>query len=268
MREKTMTTAIQKQQPAAELQSILAKMKDEIQRALPKHLSGDRFARIALTQVRSNPALLAALGTNDGKASLLGALMQAAQLGLEPGVMGSCYLIPYGGQVQFQLGYRGMIDLARRSGHVKTIYAMDVRENDVFVMSFGVDGTLRHEPCLSGDRGKARGYYAFAELTDGHQYVYMTADEIDHIRKTYSKGKSGPWQTEFDEMAKKTVIKRLFKMLPISIEVPQSDSQVINYDSETGEVYDVTPPMEATEVKPSKAEALTLELTGGDTNEG
>jgi recombination protein RecT len=259
----TTKTEIQRATPAQEAQQLLAKMQGEIQRALPKHLSGDRFARIALTQIRSNPQLLNALGTPDGRASLLGALMQAAQLGLEPGVMGGCYLIPYGNQVQFQLGYRGMIDLARRSGHVKTIYAMDVREGDEFSLTFGVDGGLRHAPCLKGDRGAVMGYYAFAELEGGaYQYTYMTHDEVDRIRKTYSKGKSGPWQTEFDEMAKKTVIKRLFKMLPVSIEIPQADTQVIRYDETTGEVYDVTPPMEA-EVVPSKADALTLELTGG-----
>jgi recombination protein RecT len=258
-----MTTKNTEMTRAQEAQHILGKMQSEIQRALPKHLSGDRFARIALTQIRSNPSLLNALATPEGKASLLGALMQAAQLGLEPGVMGGCYLIPYGKQVQFQLGYRGMIDLARRSGHVKTIYAMDVREADEFSLTFGVDGGLRHAPCLKGERGAVMGYYAFAELEGGaYQYTYMTHAEVDRIRKTYSKGTSGPWFTEFDEMAKKTVIKRLFKMLPVSIEIPQQDAQIIHYNEDTGEVYDMTPPIEA-EVVPNKAEALTLELTGG-----
>lgn len=266
-----MTTAIQKNN-ASDASNLMAKMRSEFERALPKHITGERFARVALSQIRGNAQLLRALESNDGRASLLGALMQAAQLGLEPGMMGHCYLIPYGNQVQFQLGYRGMIELARRSGSVHTIYAKEVCENDTFEMSFGVGGKLFHQPAYMTERGKVVGYYAFADLGNNcHQYEFMTHSEVDRIRKTYSKAKNSPWSTEFDEMAKKTVLRRLFKVLPVSIETQRgdvvdvgraADVTHVRYDVETGEVYDETPQLEV-DAGPSKAETLQAELVGG-----
>ena len=263
-----MSTSLQKTDAAG----LMQQMQAQFNAALPKHITGERFARVALSQIRGNPQLLKALNSNDGKASLLGALMQAAQLGLEPGMMGHCYLIPYGNQVQFQLGYRGMIELARRSGSVRTIYANEVCENDDFEMSFGVAGKLYHQPAYKTPRGEVVGYYAFADLgDDAYQYVFMTHSEVDRIRKTYSKASNSPWKTEFDEMAKKTVLRRLFKVLPVSIETQRgdvvdvgraADVTHVRYDETTGEVYDETPQLEA-EAGPSKAEALQAEILGG-----
>lgn len=226
------STAVQKQQgPEAKrnqlVDALVANMTPQLARALPKHVDSERFARIALTAIKSTPKLAECLDSAHGKLTLLGALMQSAQLGLEPGVLGSCWILPFRDKglmtAQFILGYRGMIDLARRSGNIRTIYAHEVCANDDFQFSFGVGGTLTHRPCLVGERGPTIGYYSFAELTDGaYQYDFMTIADVHRIRDTYSKSSknpSSPWQTEPDEMGKKTVLRRFFKALPVSVEM-------------------------------------------------
>lgn len=117
--------------PAIVQQVLSDQFKKQLALAVPKHLSADRMARIAATEVRKTPALL-----NTTPASFLGAVMQSAQLGLEPGsALGQAYLVPYGNQCQLILGYRGMIDLARRSGQVLSLNAYAVREGDEFIIS-------------------------------------------------------------------------------------------------------------------------------------
>lgn len=197
-------------------------MKKQFAAALPKHIATERFTRVILTCVRQNPALMSC-----SKESLLGALMQSAQLGLEPGVMGQSYLIPYKNnklgttECQFQIGYRGLIEMARRSGQIETIVANEVCENDDFEYEFGFNEKLVHKPMIKGDRGKAYAYYAYAVLKDGGKaFVVMSRSDVDRIRTQYSKAKYGsPWETEYDAMAKKTVIKQLMKYLPISVEL-------------------------------------------------
>mgnify|MGYP001490774074 CR=1 FL=1 len=206
---------------------LLQKMKPELERALPKHLDADRLIRIALTEMRRNPELLSC-----EIKSLLGAIMQAAQLGLEPGLLGHCYLIPFNNkkrgvkEVQFVIGYKGLIDLVRRSGEVQTIKAEAVYENDEFEFEYGLDEKLRHKPLLFGDRGKLIGFYAYAKFKDGgHTFLVASVDEINRIRDKYSRGKeSGPWKEEYEAMAKKTVIRQLIKYLPISIEIQRNVS--------------------------------------------
>ncbi|ANB55659.1 recombinase, phage RecT family protein [Anoxybacillus sp. B7M1] len=206
---------------------LLQQMKPELERALPKHLNGDRLIRIALTEMRRNPELLSC-----EIKSLLGAIMQAAQLGLEPGLLGHCYLIPFKNrkngtkEVQFVIGYKGLIDLVRRSGEVETIKAEAVYENDEFEFEYGLDERLRHKPLLFGDRGKLIGFYAYAKFKDGgHAFHVMSVEEINRLRDKYSRAKeSGPWREEYEAMAKKTVIRQLIKYLPISIEIQRNVS--------------------------------------------
>lgn len=206
------------------IEALICKMQPEILKALPKHLTVDRFSRIALTSLRMNPELLKCNQT-----SLLGALMQSAQLGLEPGVLGQAYLIPYNNrklgttECQFQIGYKGLIELVRRSGYVKTIYANEICENDELEYSFGVDGTFIHKPLIKGDRGEIIAYYAIVKTKD-NEYIYsvMSKTDVEKHRNQYAKGyeyASSPWKTAFDEMAKKTVLKKLIKNLPLSSEI-------------------------------------------------
>ena len=197
------------------------KIKAQMALALPKHMTSDRLARIALTEIRKVPTL-----AKCDQTSFLGAIMQCAQLGLEPGgALGHAYLLPFENrkkgitEVQFIVGYRGMIDLARRSGQIVSLTARTVHENDEFSYQYGLNEDLKHVPA-TGDRGALQYVYAVAKLKDGGvQFEVMSRSDIDKVRAQSKAGNYGPWQTHYDEMAKKTVIRRLFKYLPVSIEL-------------------------------------------------
>ncbi|WP_077616911.1 recombination protein RecT [Caenibacillus caldisaponilyticus] len=210
--------------PANTIAHYLKKMGPEIEKALPKHMDPDRMARIALTTIRTNPKLLEA-----SVPSLLGAVMQAAQLGLEPGLIGHCYLVPFKngktGQtdVQFIIGYKGMIDLARRSGQIQNIYAHAVYEKDEFEYELGLEPKLKHKPSMEADRGEMIGVYAVAHFKDGgYQFEFMPKEEIEKRRRRSKAANNGPWVTDYEEMAKKTVIRHMWKYLPISVEIQQA----------------------------------------------
>jgi recombination protein RecT len=211
--------------PYRKVEAYLHKMAPQIKQALPKHIDSDRMARIALTTMKMNPKLLDA-----SIESLLGAVMQSAQLGLEPNLLGSCYFIPYRNNktgettVSFQIGYKGLIDLVYRSGAVLTVVAKEVCENDEFHFEYGLNEDLKHIPAKN-NRGSVTHFYAYAKLKNGgHYFEVMTCEEINRIRDTHSqafqfqKGNS-IWDKHYEAMAKKTVIKQMIKYLPISVEV-------------------------------------------------
>ena len=196
--------------------ALIESQKKQIALALPKHMTADRMARIALTEVRKNPALGLCEPT-----SFLGAIIQCAQLGLEPGNgLGHVYLVPFQNrkkgftEVQIIPGYRGLIDLARRSGQIISISARTVHENDEFEFEYGLDEKLVHRPAKD-ERGEIIGAYAVAKLKDGgQQFEFMTKNQIDKV----STG-SDVWKKHYEEMARKTVVRRLVKYLPMSIEL-------------------------------------------------
>lgn len=203
--------------PANTIAAYLKKMGPEIEKALPRHMDADRLARIALTTIRTTPKLLEC-----SVPSLLGAVMQAAQLGLEPGLLGHCYIVPYGKEATFIIGYKGMIDLARRSGQIVNIYAHAVYEKDEFDYELGLQPKLSHKPKMEGDRGQFIGAYAVAHFKDGgYQFEFMPKSEIEKRRARSAAAKSSysPWTTDYEEMAKKTVIRHMWKYLPISVEI-------------------------------------------------
>lgn len=198
------------------VQQVLSdQFKKQLALAVPKHLNADRMARIAATEVRKNKALL-----NTEPTSFLGSVMQAAQLGLEPGsALGQAYLVPYGNQCQLIIGYKGMIDLARRSGQVLSLNAYAVREGDDFNFQLGLKPDIHHVPSLEADRIKKPITYVYAVATlkgGGYQFEVMSRAEIEAV-KAKAKSKN-IWNSYPEEMAKKTVIRRLFKYLPVSIE--------------------------------------------------
>lgn len=203
-------------------------VKAQMALALPKHMTADRLMRIALTEIRKVPKL-ATCETQ----SFMGAVMQCAQLGLEPGAaLGHAYLLPFdvrkkvGNQwqtvrtdCQLIIGYRGMIDLARRSDQIISLSARSVHKNDEFSYSYGLSEDLHHVPA-SGDRGDLTHVYAVARLKGGGvQFEVMSRADVEKIKDQSKAGSNGPWVSHFDEMAKKTVIRRLFKYLPVSIEI-------------------------------------------------
>lgn len=206
-------TAVAEKKPKTIFDVIQAGAK-QFATALPKHINTDRFVRIAITTIRQNPKL-----AQCSQESLLGALMVSAQLGLEPGTLGQCYLIPYGRECQFQIGYKGMIELLRRSGQLKDIYAYSVYENDDFEITYGLDRNLIHKPNLQ-NKGNFLGCYCVAILKDDTRaFEYMTKEEIEAHAKKFSKTfGNGPWKTDFEAMAHKTVVKKMLKWLPLSVE--------------------------------------------------
>jgi recombination protein RecT len=200
------------------IRELFTKNKQQIQAALPRHLTVDRMIRVAFTSISLTPKLL-----DCTPRSLLGAVIQCAQLGLEPGVLGHVYLIPFKDQVQIVVGYKGLLKLARNTRELSTIYAHAVYASDMFTYRLGTDPKIEHVPDEKrvGEPGPPTHYYAVARLKDGGvQFEVMTRAAIEAHRDRYSRAaKQGPWVTEFDEMAKKTVLRRLCKVLPASIEL-------------------------------------------------
>lgn len=194
------------------MSGLLKRMQTQIEKALPSVITPERFTRIALTAYSDNVKL-----QKCDASSFLGAMMQAAQLGVEPNTpLGQAYLIPYGNKVQFQLGYRGMIDLAYRSGEIQMIQAHEVCENDEFEYELGLEPKLRHIPALK-NRGEVILYYAVFKLINGGVgFEVMSKEDVEAFAKEKSKTyKDGPWKTDFDAMAKKTLVKRLLKFAPV-----------------------------------------------------
>ncbi len=217
-----MSQIVPMDQKFANVQNLLMRSQKQLGLALPRHITPDRMLRVVLTSIRRTPELLEC-----DPLSLLGAVFQSSQLGLEPdGVTGQAYLIPFFNgktqrkEVQFIPGYRGLIDLARRSGRVSTIYARAVHERDAFRYSFGLEEKLEHTPSDEANPGPLTHVYAVCRMTDGSvQFEVMNRAEVDAIRNRSKAKGSGPWVTDYEEMAKKTVLRRMSKMLPVSVEM-------------------------------------------------
>lgn len=196
------------------IKGLVTRMKPGISAALPKAVDPERFTRILLTAISSNPKLQECSST-----SFLGAMMQAAQLGLEPNTpLGLAYLIPYRNkgvmEAQFQIGYKGLLELAYRTGEYKDIYAHAVYENDVFEYELGLEQKLVHKPAMT-NRGNVIAYYAVYHLTNGGYGMFvMSYDDVVKHKNKYSKATNSPWNSDFDAMAKKTVLKQLLKYAP------------------------------------------------------
>ena len=250
--------------PVKTLQSQINLMQNEIKKALPSVITPERFTRMVLSAISANPGLAAC-----EQKSFLGAMMQAAQLGLEPNTpLGQAYIIPYREKgipkAQFQIGYKGLIDLAYRSGQVSIIDAQVVYENDDFEYELGLEPKLKHKPALS-NRGKPILYYAMFRTKDGgFGFQVMSYQDCEEHAKKYSKALSAgfsPWTSNFDEMAKKTVLKKALKYAPLKSdflrglssdetvkstldqdmfdvpnEVSFADADFVEVDQETGEV--------------------------------
>lgn len=193
-------------------------LEPEIRKALPTVLTPERFTRIALSAINNTPKL-----TECSPMSFIAALMNAAQLGLEPNTpLGQAYLIPYKNkgilECQFQIGYRGMIDLAYRNEHIQSIEAHTVYENDVFDYELGLNPRLVHRPSMETP-GQIRLFYAIFRLDNGgFRFEVMNKNAIDAYAARYSKAydsEFSPWKNNYESMACKTVIKQLLKYAPM-----------------------------------------------------
>lgn len=245
------------------INDLFEQMKPAIAQAIPKHLTPERLLRIATTSIRTNPKLKVCTPE-----SLLGAVMQCAQLGLEPSILGHAYLIPYrnknkeSGQFvdecQFQIGYKGLIELARRTGQISSIMAQAVYEKDEFEYEYGINEKLKHVPA-DGDRGPVVRYYAYAKFKDGgYSFLVMSRSDIAAHRDKFSKSKaSGPWVDHFDEMAKKTVLKALMKYMPISVEFQRAVDQDETTKHYEADLTDMSDAIDVTDWSTHPVEELT-----------
>ena len=208
------------------LKVLLQKMQGQIAKALPSVLTPERYTRMVMTALSTNPQLQSCTPE-----SFLGAVMQAAQLGVEPNTpLGQAYLIPYKNkrkigdkwydvlECSFQLGYKGLLDLAYRSGEVSIVDAQAVHENDEFSYEYGLEPKLKFKPALK-DRGPVIAYYAmFRTRQAGYNFTVMSKEDIVAFKNQYSQAagsKYSPWNTNFDAMAKKTVLKQVLKYAPL-----------------------------------------------------
>lgn len=203
--------------------------KNQLQQVSAAHMKPDRMMRLMANAIRTTPKL----GECDPM-SLLGGLMTCAGLGLEPNtIMGHAYLIPFKNnrkgitEVQLVVGYKGLIDLARRSGHITSISAnIHYSDDEVWEYEEGTEARLRHIP--GAQEGEKRHAYAIAKFRDGgHAYVVLPWAKVIKIRDgsqgwqtavKYGATDRNPWKSHEDEMAKKTAIRALAKYLPLSVE--------------------------------------------------
>jgi len=147
--------------------------------------------------------------------------MDCSSMGIEPDGR-KAHLIPYGNKCNLVVDYKGLVDLARRSGEIADIHADVVCAKDTFEYSFGSEAKLIHKPNLSY-RGKVIAAYSFVRLKDNSSsYEVMNIDEIEAVRKRSKASGSGPWVTDWNEMAKKTVFRRHSKWLPLSSEFQEA----------------------------------------------
>lgn len=254
---KLKAQVIENRQKSKPIEELINKSLKELGKAVPSCMSAERLARIAFTTIRLNPKL-----ADCTPESFLGALFQSAQLGLEPNVEGQAYIIPYKNskkitdpetgktkwvkvdEAQFQIGYKGYIELFYRHGAADYIDMHTVYENDLFEYSYGTDSYLKHCPVLK-DRGEPIAYYAVAKLKNGGSvFKVMGREECIEHGKTHSKcyiskewndaanayvqlenphfDENSPWAKDPNAMCKKTVLIQLAKLLPKSVELQKA----------------------------------------------
>lgn len=227
-----MTNAIAKETTTGTLKNLLEARRDSIAQLIPKHLNADRLMKVALNCVGKTPDL-----QKCSPVSLLQCIITAAELGLEPGgALGHAYLVPFGSTATLIIGYRGFIQLMRNSRQLASIRAVVVHEKDLFKMREGIEQSIKHEPFLDGEPGPLKYVYCVVKLKDGSiQVEVMTRAQVEAIRARARSGNNGPWKTDYEEMAKKTVVRRIAKYVPMSAEVERA-FDVDNGDYVDGEV--------------------------------
>jgi recombination protein RecT len=215
-------TAVQKSPKVQKFHNFVQKMQGQIESVLPKHLTPERVAKVVLVEASRNPALLEC-----SMPSVAESIMLSAQLGLEPGhTLGHIYFIPYGKKCTPIIGYKGYLELARRSGQVARLDARVVYAGEPFEVSAGLKPDIKHKIRGDVDRSdnKLIAAYAVAILKDGSEYFeVLWRSEIDTTKGRSKAGNSrnSPWNTDYARMARKTAIRALFNggTVPMSFEI-------------------------------------------------
>lgn len=239
-----MSTGIQRrgggQAPAQQsdgrsIKAVLAAAGDRLAAVLPKHLTPERTIQVVSTMVWKTPKL-----QNCHPDTIIAAVIEASELGLDLSrASGEAWLVPYGSECQFQPGYKGLCKLAYQGGFVAYIEARLVHRDDVFEVCYSPDLAMRHIPDIGGD-SPVVGVYAVAKLTSGDRlFEHLTVAEVEAVRRRSRAGNNGPWVTDWNEMAKKTAIRRVVKTLPKS---PQLLRAIEADEAEYTEAGIVSPP--------------------------
>ena len=201
------------------INEVLGSYQDTLMRLLKSDELAKRAIQIMSTVIARNPQL-----QECSPSSIIGGMIQAAMLELDfnPS-LGLCYLVPYGKEAQFQLGYRGMVQIAHSGEQIKDLYAEVVYDDDEFEIEYGLNRVLSHKPKFLhiGDSSKIKYVYAVAKtISDGTFYTVLSKAQIEALRKRSPMQKfkmNGAWATDYEEMAKAKAIKRLFKYLPFNV---------------------------------------------------
>jgi recombination protein RecT len=210
------------------VESELVKRADNLADILPNNMSPARFTRVTTQAIFGNPSLIEC-----SRASIVMAVLEAAQLGLEPtGSLSRAWLVPYrdkkrGGVkvARLQIGWMGYCDLARNSGKVKTITAEVVYDDDEFAYQKGTDPFIRHIPALADVRDPNKITYAYAVITytnGGVEFEVMSRSQIEAVRARSNAANNGPWITDYPQMCRKTPLRRLVQRSPLSPELQQA----------------------------------------------
>ena len=266
------------------VKALLEASRGAVAQRIPRHLTVDRILKVALTAINKTPKLLEC-----SRESLITAVMQAAELGLEPGgALGEGYLVPYNNKVklpgggeqwvmqcQFIPGYRGLTALARRSGEISNIYAEAVYDGDAFEVELGLEPKLLHRPDYNSEKrddpNNLTFTYAVARFKDGSfQFVVLGRKQIEALRARSKAAGFGPWVTDFEEMAKKTSIRRLSKSLPLSVEMAkaidlQAAAEVGDFSTIEAPVFELDAGAETkalVESAPNKTESIKATVRG------
>jgi recombination protein RecT len=217
--ERASTAVARREQPQApSLVQLIDAQRSGVERALPAHLKehAGAYTQALITVVKQTPGLLKV-----DPLTVLGGLMTASSLGLEFGPLGHAYLVPFKGKAQFILGYKGKIDLAWRSGKLRSITARTVRENDEFDFDYGLLDSLHHKP-VRENRGQSIAWYGMAKFQGGgHHFVVLFKEDVERHRKASASANSdiSPWKSNYDEMAMKSAIHEMTPYLPLTTEV-------------------------------------------------
>ncbi len=234
MAGQTISNAVAKREEAAEdkaahplvrVRDLLDRMGPEIAKAVPAHMTAERMARIAYTQIRKSPELAECTAE-----SLAGAILTCAQLGLEPGPTGEAFIVPRRNkgvwEASFELGYKGMATLFWQHPLAAYLDTQTVYENDDFDYEYGLNAFLRHKPA-KGDRGKETGeWYAVAKMVNGgYRFVVLDKREVERRRHRGQSPWSPAWKNDYNAMAEKSCVRALFDLIPKSAEMARALAQ-------------------------------------------
>lgn len=235
---------------------MLKARRGSIAQVAASFLTPERVTKIALNAFSRNPALHDCTGE-----SIFRSVLMAAELGLEPGgALGEAHLVPYGKECTLLVDYKGLEQLAYRSGQVISINAGCVYDGDEWEYEAGLEPKLRHIPGdTPRDPAKIRRAYCVVKLQNGGIiYDVMTRGEVDAIRARSRAGKSGPWVTDYAEMTKKTVLRRVLKHCPKSVEMQRALAADIAVD--TGDFSEFDGDVVEAEVVETKASKVRQQL--------